>query len=190
MDLAKYAALHAQDIEEAQAVEEPQEAQAALEKEDPSLEAAGGAPEALPKKEAAPGGYEIILADIRQRRRLLKRAARQIQEQSRKIDAAIQALDDEERALYQDRVAFGALDHALLDVLTMRKQLPFYEVEAAIKEIERLYGRYADNMAAMGLLYGCALDLTLKASREKQLDLVSQYDFAELKKKIGAAMGL
>ena len=129
------------------------------------------------------------MADIRQRRKILKRTARQIQDQARQIDQALQLLDEEENAIYAEKVQAGALDHAVTDTLSIVKIINLLPLEEAIKEIRGLYSRHSGSVAAMGLLYGGIVDLTFRAQREKQLDMLQQYDFIELKKKIAAVIG-
>ena len=133
-----------------------------------------------------PGGHEMAVADIRQRRKLLKQQAKQLEAQTQAITDELEKLDEAERALTRARSDAAQLDTALIETLTFCKTLDA-EPET-LRQLETLYTRHKGNPAAMGLLYGCIAELTRKQYSAGRLDLVQQREFIELKERIGKAI--
>ena len=134
-----------------------------------------------------PGGYEWAIAGIRQRRKLLRQQAKQLEEQQRAIADELARLDESERALTREKAEAAALDTALIETLTFCKSLDPQQPDL-LRQIETLYNRHHGNPAAMGLLCGCITDLTRQQYSAGRLDLVQQQDFTRLKERIAAAV--
>ena len=134
-----------------------------------------------------PGGHEWAIAGIRQRRKLLRQQAKQLEEQQRAIADELARLDESERALTCEKVEAAALDTALIETLTFCKSLDPQQPDL-LRQIETLYNRHHGNPAAMGLLCGCITDLTRQQYSAGMLDLVQQQDFTRLKERIAAAV--
>lgn len=133
-----------------------------------------------------PGGHELALADIRQRRKMLKQQAKQLEEQARAIADELAKLDESERALTREKAEAAALDNALIETLTFCKELD--PQRDMLKEIETLYNRHHGNPAAMGLLYGSIEELTRQQYSAGRLDLIQQQEFISMKERIAAAI--
>lgn len=132
-----------------------------------------------------PGGHEWAIADIRQRRKLLKQQGQQLEAQLKAIADELDRLDDAERALIRERADAAALDSSLIETLTFCKCLDAQP--EMLGQLETLYNRHKSNRPAMGLLYGCIADLTRKQFDAGCLDLIQQRDFIDLQKRIEAA---
>ena len=134
-----------------------------------------------------PGGHEWAIAGIRQRRKLLRQQAKQLEEQQRAIADELARLDESERALTREKAEAAALDTALIETLTFCKSLDPQQPDL-LQQLETLYNRHHGNPAAMGLLCGCITDLTRQQYSAGRLDLVQQQDFTRLKEHIAAAV--
>lgn len=136
-----------------------------------------------------PGGHEMAIATIKQQRHLLRQQAKQLEAQAKAITGELEKLDAAERELTGEKAKAAALDRAMLDVLTFRKQLddPQGDLLAAMGE---LYTRHHGNPAAMGLLYGCVVELHSRQHDARIFDLVQQQEFSDLAKQIAQALGL
>ena len=134
-----------------------------------------------------PGGHEWAIADIRQRRKMLKQQAKQLEEQQRAIADELARLDESERALTREKAEAAALDTALIETLTFCKSLDPQQPDL-LQQLETLYNRHHGNPVAMGLLCGCITDLTRQQYSAGRLDLVQQQDFTRLKERIAAAV--
>lgn len=135
-----------------------------------------------------PGGHEMAIAGIRQRRKMLKQQEKQLEEQAKAISDELEKLDEAERALTFEKADAAALDTALIETLTFCKTLD--PQRDMLKEIETLYTRHHGNPAAMGLLYGSLDELTRRQYSAGRLDLVQQQEFTNLKKRIAAAISV
>lgn len=133
-----------------------------------------------------PGGHEMAIAGIRQRRKLLRQQAKQLEEQAKAIADELAKLDESERALTRDKVEAAALDTALIETLTFCKGLD--PQRDMLKEIETIYNRHHGNPAAMGLLYGSIEELTRQQYSAGRHDLIQQQEFISLKERIAAAI--
>ena len=133
-----------------------------------------------------PGGHELALADIRQRRKMLKQQAKQLEEQAKAIADELAKLDESERALTREKAEAEALDNALIETLTFCKGLD--PQRDMLKELETLYTRHHGNPAAMGLLYGSIEELTRQQYSAGRLDLIQQQEFISMKERIAAAI--
>lgn len=137
------------------------------------------------EKDKAPGGHELALAEIRQRRKLIKQQAKQLDEMQKELAGQLEKLNDEEREQTNQQAAAAALDRALADTLTFCKQLR--PQESMLQEARELYNRHKGSPAAMGLLYGTLAELTRNEYTAGHYDLIQQQDFTELKAAILAA---
>ena len=135
-----------------------------------------------------PGGHEMAIAGIRQRRKMLKQQEKQLEEQAKAISDELEKLDEAERALTFEKADAAALDTALIETLTFCKTLD--PQRDMLKEIETLYTRHHGDPAAMGLLYGSLDELTRRQYSAGRLDLVQQQEFTNLKKRIAAAISV
>ena len=133
-----------------------------------------------------PGGHELAIADIRQRRSLLKKQQKQLEEQANTVADELAKLDEAERALTREKVEAAALDTALIETLTFCKGLD--PQRDMLTEIAALYDRHHGNPAAMGLLYGSIEELTRQQYSAGRLDLVQQQEFTRMKERIAAAI--
>lgn len=135
-----------------------------------------------------PGGHELAIADIRQRRKLLRQQAKQLEEQAKAIADKIAELDAAERELNREKAEGQALDSALIETLTFCKGLD--PQRDMLTEIAALFDRHHNNPAAMGLLYGSIEALTRKQYSAGRLDLVQQREFTRIKERIAEAIRL
>lgn len=142
---------------------------------------------AIIDKAQHPGGHEMAIAEIRQRRRLLRQQAKQLDEQAKAIEAEITRLDAEERALVNAQADTEGLDTALIDALTVCKGADPQRPDM-LQQLERLYTQHHSSPAAMGLLYGCLADLTRRQYSAGALDIVQQARFDDLKARVAAAI--
>ena len=141
---------------------------------------------AIIEADQQPGGHELAIADIRQRRKLLQKQAKQLEEQARGIAEEIAKLDEAERELTRARSEAAALDTALIDTLTFCKTIDPQQPDL-LTQIEAMYNRHHGNPAAMGLLYGCLTELTRRQYSAGKLDLVQQRAFSDMKERIAEA---
>ena len=112
-----------------------------------------------------PGGRELAIAGLRQRRKMLNQMQKQLAGQQKTIAAEIEHTIAEERELTEPQQ-----DTALLEVLTAQKP--------DLKEAADLYQKHHGNPAAMGLLYGKL------SAQPPELDLMQQAEFMQLKEKV------
>lgn len=135
-----------------------------------------------------PGGYEWAIADIRQRRSLLNRQARQLEAQAKAIAEDLKRLEESERAIIREKDRAADLDAALLETLTACKGIDPQQPDT-LQQLETLYNQHHGNPAAMGLLYGCMADLTRRQYAAGGLDLLQQQAFIDLQARVKAAIG-
>ena len=133
-----------------------------------------------------PGGHEMAIAVIRQRKRLLNQQARQLEAQATAIAEEIAALEAHERELSSEKADAAALDTAIIDTLTACKCLDLAE-PGTLQQLQTLYNRHKARPAAMGLLYGTITELTRKGYSTGNFDLIQQREFIELRERIAAA---
>lgn len=139
--------------------------------------------------EADTGGYEMVIATIKQQRHLLRQQAKQLEAQAKAIAKELEKLDKAERDVMRADGQAAALDRALLAVLTFRKQLdPDNPPDNLLPKLTAIYDKHHDNPAAMGLLYGTLADLERRRYSWAVLDLVQQQDYKELARKIAEAI--
>ena len=136
-------------------------------------------------KDQRPGGPEIAIAAIRQRRKMLNQQRRQIEAQLKAISEEHERLDAEERALISEETDAAAMDSALIDVLTFCKSLD-QKAPDLLQQIEKLYNQHHGNLAAMGLLRGCMAELARRQYSAGRLDLIQQQAFQNLQKRVAA----
>lgn len=137
------------------------------------------------ENDKAPGGHELALAEIRQRRKLIKQQAKQLDEMQKELAGQLEKLNDAEREQTNQQAAAATLDRALADTMTFCKQLR--PQETMLQEARELYNRHKGSPAAMGLLYGSLAELTRSEYAAGHYDLIQQQDFTELKAAILAA---
>lgn len=139
--------------------------------------------------EQHPGGYEMAIADLRQRRRLLKQQQKQHEEQIKELAAEIEAASKAERELFVAQGAAGSLDNGLIEVAAFCKALPGTAPKPEILEAaQALFTRHKGNPAAMGLLYGSISDFARSTSAAGGFDLVQLQQLADLRAQILAAI--
>lgn len=138
--------------------------------------------------ERTPGGHEMALAHIRQRRSILRKQAKQLEALTATITAQLAQLDEDERAMRTDQREAATLDAALADVLTYTQTLD--TTPDAMTGAERLYTQHMGNPAAMGLLYGALAGLARQQYADGALDLIQARRFDDLRRDIAAACGL
>lgn len=136
-----------------------------------------------------PGGHEMALATIKQQQHLLRQQAKQLEAQAQAITGELAKLDAAEREITGEKSKAAALDRAMLDVLTFRKQLDNPQGDL-LADMGELYTRHHGNPAAMGLLYGCIVELHRRQHDARAFDLVQQQEFSDLAKQIAQALGI
>lgn len=130
-----------------------------------------------------PGGHEMAIAELRQRRKMLNQQAKQLTEQQKAITAELEKLNEAERELMNQQTQAATLDSALTAVLTFCKGID--ERETLLKEAAELYQKHRSTPAAMGLLYGSLSELTRQ--QYTRFDLVQQQELQQLKEQVLAA---
>ena len=143
--------------------------------------------EAIIDADRNPGGHELAIAGIRQQRRMLRQQAKQLDAQMKAITDEITRLDAAERELTGEQSEAAALDTALIDTLTICKNLDPQQ-PGLMRELETLYEKHGRNPAAMGLLYGSLAELTRRNYAAGELDLEQQQRFNDLKQRIAGAV--
>lgn len=137
------------------------------------------------EQDKSPAGREMAIATIRQQRQALRRQAKQLEARAKEITGELEKLDAAERDVMRADGQAAALDRALLDVLTFRKQLdPDNPPDDLLPKLTAIYDKHNGNPAAMGLLYGTLADLTRRQYSAKVFDLVQQQAFRELARRI------
>lgn len=126
-------------------------------------------------------GHEVTLSRIQAYKRQLSRQQQKLSEELKETEAAIEDLKEIETELQ----AQPCVDHAILDILTLRQDLDGVDV---LERLKGLYTAYKTNRAAMGLLFGVVAELTAKEYSANRLDLIQQVDFQELRRQIMAAI--
>lgn len=127
------------------------------------------------EKENAPGGHELAIAEIRNRRKLIKQQAKQLEEHQKALAAELEQLNTAEREQLNQRAEAGELNGALIDTLT-------FCMNPQANQLRELYNRHHDCPAAMGLLYGSITDMAQYTGGK--LDLVQLQEFADMKAQI------
>lgn len=126
------------------------------------------------------GVHELVLAEIRQRRKTLKQQAKQLNEMQKDLSRQLDQLNAAER----EHVKRHSVDLALADTMTFCKSLN----ECTLREARELYARHKDKPAAMGLLYGSLVDLA--RSDYAAGNYVRRLDYLDLMAEILAAINL
>lgn len=132
-----------------------------------------------------PGGHEMAIATIRQRRRMLQQQARQLDALRADLNDEMARLDADERKINDQARDASALDLALLDALTACKALDPNQPDL-LQQLQAIYNRHTHDYVAMGLLYGCMAELRRRQYNEQRLDLLQQHDFQRLRDDIAA----
>ena len=133
-----------------------------------------------------PGGREMTIAALRQRRRLLKQQQKQHEEQIKDLAAEVESINKAERELYAAQGEAETLNNGLIEVATFCKALPGTapkpEMIAAAGD---LYARHKNNPAAMGLLYGSLAQIARKTyAAAGGFDLVQLQRLADLREQV------
>lgn len=137
-----------------------------------------------------PGGHEMAIAELRQRRRLLKQQQKQHEEKIKGLAAEIEAANKAERELFAVQGQAETLNGGLIEVAAFCKALPGTAPEPEmITAAGDLFTRHKGNPAAMGLLYGTLSELARRTyTAENGLDLVQLQQLADLRAQILAAI--
>ena len=139
--------------------------------------------------EKHPGGHEMAIAGLRQRKRLLRQQQKQQEAQLKAIGAEIEAANRAENELFAAQGAAAELDRGLIETAAFCKALPGTtpqpEMIAAAGE---LFTRHKGNPAAMGLLYGSLADIGRSAYTAGGFDLVQLQQLADLRAQILATI--
>ena len=139
--------------------------------------------------EKHPGGHEMAIAGLRQRKRLLKQQQKQAEEQLKAIGAEIEAANRAEGEIIVARGAAAALDSGLIETAAFCKALPGTEAKPEIiAAAEQLFTRHKGNPAAMGLLYGSLTEIGRTIYAAGGFDLVQAQQLADLRAQILAAI--
>ena len=137
-----------------------------------------------------PGGHEMAIAGLRQRKRLLKQQQKQHEEQIKGLAAEIEAVNRAERELFAAQGEAETLNSGLIEVAAFCKALPGTDpAPEMITAAGELFARHSGNPAAMGLLYGTLSDLARKTYKTAgRFDLVQLQQLADLRAQILAAI--
>lgn len=136
-----------------------------------------------------PGGREMAISSIRQRKRLLKQQQESLEARVRTIAREIQAATDEERAILNEKDNDNRLNEALTAVLEFCKATAGTDPQPEIvQSIQSLYARYHETPAAMGLLYGCISEFSANAYSSGKFNLIDLQGLSEIKEKILSSM--
>lgn len=139
--------------------------------------------------EKHPGGQEMAIAGLRQRKRLLKQQQKQQEEQLKAIGAEIEATNRAERELFAAQAAEAELDRGLIETAAFCKALPGTEpAPEMIAAAGELFTRHKGNPAAMGLLYGSLAEIARRTYAAGGFDLVQLQQLADLRAQILAAI--
>ena len=139
--------------------------------------------------EKHPGGHEMAIAGLRQRKRLLRQQEKQLVEQIKAIGAEIEAANRAEGEIIAAGGAAAALDSGLIEVAAFCKALPGTEAKPEILETAgKLFTRHKGNPAAMGLLYGSLAELSRTIYAAGGFDMVQAQQLADLRAQILAAI--
>lgn len=142
----------------------------------------------LIEQDKRPGGYEHQLAGMRERKRLLKKQLKQLEELTKATADAIAQIEQEERSITLDGSRAAAIDAALLEVMAFSKRTLIEPQADLLEDAAQLYQQYKGNPAAMGLLHGCLVDLTRRAYTAGAFDLVQMQEYQKLKEQVAAAV--
>lgn len=139
--------------------------------------------------EKHPGGHEMAIAGLRQRKRLLRQQQKQQEAQLKAIGAEIEAANRAEGEIIAARGAAAALDSGLIETAAFCKALPGTEANPEIlAAAEQLFTRHKGNPAAMGLLYGSLAEIGRTIYAAGGFDLVQAQQLADLRAQILAAI--
>lgn len=139
--------------------------------------------------EKHPGGHEMAIAGLRQRKRLLKQQQKQHEEQIKGIAAEIDEINRAEREIFTAQAEAAALDNGLIEVAAFCKALPGTEAKPEIiAAAGALFTRHKGNPAAMGLLYGSLTEIGRTIYAAGGFDLVQAQQLADLRAQILAAI--
>ena len=137
-----------------------------------------------------PGGHEMAIAALRQRKRLLKQQQRQLEEKAKDLAAEIEAANQAERALFAEQGEAETLNRGLIEVAAFCEALPgTAQAPEMITAAGELFARHKENPAAMGLLYGSLAEISRKTyTTAGRFDLVQLQQLADLRAQILAAI--
>lgn len=137
-----------------------------------------------------PGGREMTIAALRQRRRFLKQQQKQHEEQIKNLAAEVESINKAERELFAAEGEAEALNNGLIEVATFCKALPGTAPKPEmITAAGELYARHKNNPAAMGLLYGSLAQIARKTyAAAGGFDLVQLQQLADLRAQVLGAI--
>jgi len=127
------------------------------------------------KKRAAETQSEMLIADIRQRKKFLQWQASRLAAESKAIAERIDELTEAEFAASWQA---GTNDTGITEVLTVFKT----ESAPDLQSLDKLYQRWHSCAAVMGLLYGYMVDLA--RSNAGRLDLIQMQEYEELQRRV------
>lgn len=136
-----------------------------------------------------PGGREMAIASLRQKKRLLKQQKETLEARVRTIAREIEAATEAERDILDEKVNDSRLNEALTAVLDFCLATAADDLQPNIvQSIQALYTRYHETPAAMGLLYGCVSGLSSRAYSCGKFNLIDLQGLNEAKEKILSAL--
>lgn len=143
----------------------------------------------LIEQEKYPGGHELAIADLRQRKRLLNQQRRQHEAQLKELGSEIEALNKAERALLTEKITADEKKTGLIDTMAFCQALPGAAPDQDnITAARRLFEKYKGNYAAMGLLYGSLTEMIHNIYAAGGFDMIQMQEINELKTEISAVI--
>jgi len=137
------------------------------------------------KKTKYPGGYDLAMANINNRRKQLREQQKALEGQLKLVAEAMTTAEAEEREIFKKQTAESVQNSAMVDLLTFFKGIDGRA--SLLQEMKALYQKHREKPAAMGLLYGSMTEIARRESAAGQLDLVQQQEFIDLKAQVLAA---
>ena len=125
-----------------------------------------------------PGGLDMALAMVEQRRRLLKRQKKRLEDQLQDVNRWLGDLYLAESDLIGDYYQTADHNRDMREIMTFYLALDQTE-GCSLEHLGGLLARYKRNPAAMGLLYGIIVDLIQK--KFDTLNLTQQQDLLTMK---------
>lgn len=132
-----------------------------------------------------PGGYELALAVIAKKKRLLQNQAQTLEKELGEVNEKIAALNDAAAVLRKRWSADSDQSAGLLETMEFCKNIEFNE--QLLENVKSLYEKYRDNAAAMGLLLGSLVTAVRDQYAQEEYDLIFDDELQKLVKQLEEA---
>lgn len=137
-----------------------------------------------------PGGYELAIDAIQQRRRTCKKQMTRLAEMQKELSADIEQLIEEERSLTAAQSDAAQYDAAMLDIMPFRPIAAEADAEALLLQGGNLLEKHSSSRQAMCLLYGIIHDQQNRLYADGAADLVQRQAMNDLLARIAASAGM